>query len=53
MPRFSLNTNVPVLQIPDDFLKTSTALMSKTLGKNIAVSVVYESKYYIVCNLSW
>lgn len=47
MPRFTFNTNVSAFRIPDDFLRTSTNLMSKTLGKNIAVSVMYESKYIV------
>lgn len=48
MPRLSFDTNVPASQIPDDFLSSCTTLMSKTLGKNIAVSVVLNGWHKLI-----
>jgi hypothetical protein len=41
MPHFRLETNIPKNKVTVDFLKQTTALMAKTLGKPESVSDVY------------
>ena len=42
MPHFSLETNIPKNKITAEFLKQTTALMAKTLGKPESVSKIFD-----------
>jgi hypothetical protein len=44
MPNFRLETNIPKNKITVDFLKQTTALIAKTLGKPESVSDTYKTK---------
>lgn len=41
MPRFSLDTNVPVSKISNEFLKDTLNVLKETLGKGTRVSTIF------------
>jgi hypothetical protein len=52
MPHLRLETNIPKSKITEDFLKQTTALMAKTLGKPESVSYAFKTLGYVTQTLN-
>jgi hypothetical protein len=51
MPLLRLETNIPKSKVTVDFLKQTTALMAKTLGKPESVSYACTMQRYVTQTL--